>query len=521
MRDISRRELLGKAAALTPFLTGPCLWPLPAISQAFNPAPPPRVALEPREIFTLGVASGDPLPNGVVLWTRLAPDPLNGGGMLPVPVEVTWEVATDERFQNVVRKGVEIATPEWAHSLHVEVDGLEPARWYYYRFRTPKEESRVGLTRTAEAPGTMASRFRFALACCQDYQHGYYIGHRQMAQEELDAVVFVGDYIYEGEPQAGYVRMHNNQDTFTVEEFRNRHALYKMDPDLQASHALRPWIVTWDDHELDNDYANLKPSWDLDPQRFLGRRIASYRAYYEHMPLRKASIPNGKDLLLYRSVNFGNLVHFNVLDTRQYRDVQACQGAPGPLCTEHLDPNRSIMGFPQEEWLFGELKRNPSRWNIIAQQVPVSRRALRGERGSTDKWDGYVASRNRMFEALEKYQTSNPVILSGDIHQAWAGNFIVDFDRPDSKILGSEFITSSLSSGGDGQRDPAAREYLLSQLPYMKFANGRRGYVSFDMKPDIVNVAYRAADSVTRQDSAVRNAGTFIMEAGRPGLQKD
>ena len=513
--DLSRRDLLKSAAGLALPLMAPSFLASPVMAQA------PIVAMpgDGHKLFTLGVASGDPWPDNVVLWTRLAPDPINGGGMGREPVEVTWEVATDERMQTVVRKGTATAQAEYAHSLHVEVGGLEPGRWYWYRFRTAVEDSRVGRTRTAPAPHATVDRLRFVATSCQDYSHGFYTGHQHMIEEDLDLVVFLGDYIYEGLPYPGGPRSHNPQDTFTIEEWRNRHALYKTDPHLQACHAAFPWVVTWDDHEVDNDYAGQLPGWEMDPKIFIGRRIAAYRAYYEHMPLRRQSIPQGVDMLLYRQVAFGGLIDFNVLDTRQYRDIHACQTVRGPECAEHRSPSRSIMGMAQESWLFEQLRQNRARWNVIAQQVPMMKRALGNERGSMDKWDGYIASRDRLMDALIKYRVSNPIVLAGDIHQAVTADLLADFNDPGSRILGSEFVMTSLASGGDGQRSPIDRQMVMAANPHVKWGLGGRGYTRFDVTPHALRADYRSIEYISRPGAPIRTAQSFVVEDRRPGLQ--
>ena len=383
MLEFSRRRLLGTVAGLTPLLLSPfpILTPQPSFAA--------DTAGDGRRFFTPGVASGDPLSDGVVLWTRLAPDPIHGGGMGREPVEVTWEIATDDKMQRIVRRGSTIATADFAHSVHVEVDGLEPARWYWYRFRTAKEESRIGRTRTAPAPGVMAERLRFAVGSCQSWDTGHFTAHRHLAEEDLDLFVFLGDYIYEGMPGDSDVRRSNPQDTDSLDGFRNRHAHYKSDPNLQASHAAFPWLVTWDDHEVINDYAGDNG----DPATFLKLRAAAYRAYYEHMPLRRSALPKGPDMLLYRDVAFGRLVTFDILDTRQYRTALPCGGWRSEACADSLSPERTITGGDQETWLYQRLRHTSAQWNVLAQQVPMMQRLIpEGQRLvlAMDKWEGYA-----------------------------------------------------------------------------------------------------------------------------------
>ena len=367
---VRRRQVLIGAGALTGL----------AIANQFSE----KVIAQPKFSdypFKLGVASGEPYPDSVVLWTRLAPDPLNGGGVSAANVSVQWQIATDENMRQIVYQGTEIATREFGHSVHVEVGGLQPSRWYWYQFKVGNEVSPIGRTRTAPNRRDRVNRFRFAFASCQNWQQGYFTPYKYMAQEDLDLVVHLGDYIYEGGVSATAVRPHNGSEPYTLEEYRNRHALYKTDPNLQATHAAFPWIVTWDDHEVDNNYADEVPQ---DPELqstedFLRRRAAAYQVYYEHMPLRRFSIPRGPDMQLYRRLTFGNLAEFNVLDTRQYRSDQACGDGQDVGCAEALDPSRTITGAEQERWLFDGLGRSQARWNILAQQVFMAQRDFEPE----------------------------------------------------------------------------------------------------------------------------------------------
>jgi alkaline phosphatase D len=293
--------------------------------------------------FSLGVASGDPLPDGVVLWTRLAPDPLNGGGMPPAAVPVGWQVASDDQMRTVVRSGTALATPDLAHSVHVDVRGLEPGRRYWYGFTAGDAESPIGRTRTAPAPDAPLNRLRFAYASCQNWEQGYYTAYRHLAAEDLDLVVHLGDYIYES-TAPDRPRSHNGPRPTTLEEYRARHALYKTDPDLRAAHAAFPWVVTWDDHEVVNDYAGEIDPRNSPPERFRARRAAAYQAYWEHLPLRPSSMPNGPGMQLYRRLTFGNLAEFSVLDTRQYRTDQPCGVGPQPRCAGALDEAATLTG---------------------------------------------------------------------------------------------------------------------------------------------------------------------------------
>jgi len=264
-----------------------------------------------RYPFALGVASGSPRARSIVLWTRLAPLPLQGGGMEPVPCEVRWEIAADESFRRIVKSGAALASPERAHAVHVEVDGLDPAREYFYRFGTGDARSPTGRTRTAPAPGQGDERLRLAFASCQQFEQGYYGAHRHLADEGVDLVAFLGDYIYESSWGNDHVRKHGTPEPRTLADYRNRYALYRSDPNLQASHACAPWIVVWDDHEVENDYADDR-SEELDPD-FLARRAAAYRAYFEHMPLRASVLREGNEVRIYDRYEWGSLATIHAL----------------------------------------------------------------------------------------------------------------------------------------------------------------------------------------------------------------
>ncbi|WP_414584306.1 alkaline phosphatase D family protein [Scytonema sp. PCC 10023] len=444
--------------------------------------------------FSLGVASGEPYPRSVVLWTRLAPDPLNGGGMPSENVPVQWQVATDEKMTQVVRSGTSYAIPELGHSVHVVVDGLQPERWYWYQFKVGSEVSPVGRTRTAPALGKPIEQFRFAFASCQNWQDGYFAAYKHMAEEELDLVVHLGDYIYEGPAQADRIRQHNGPEPVTLEEYRNRHALYRTDTNLQAVHAAFPWAVTWDDHEVDNNWADEIPQDpELQPRdQFLARRAAAFQAYYEHMPLRPFSKPEGIDLQLYRRLTFGDLVEFNVLDTRQYRTDQPCNDGIKPRCDEAFDPAATLTGAEQEKWLFEGLDRSKARWNVLAQQVVFTQHDwTAGEESAfnVDAWDGYVAARQRILDFLNQRRPSNPIVLTGDTHSSWVSDLLADFNNPSSPVVGTEFVGTSITSGfGASDRIEAA----LPESPWVKYFNGRqRGYVVCDLTRERWRSDYR------------------------------
>ena len=474
--------------------------------------------------FQLGVASGDPAADGVVLWTRLAPKPLEGGGMPADAVEVRWQVAEDEQMTKVVREGKTVASSDWAHSVHVEVDGLAPDRWYWYRFMAGSEVSPKGRTRTLPLAESTPSELRFAFASCQHYETGLFTAYQHMLKDEPDLVLHLGDYIYENAGREKQVRKHVGPELMSLEDYRNRHAQYKTDHDLKAMHAAAPWIVTWDDHEFDNNCAGaISEEKDVSPAEFLKRRARAYQAYYEHMPLRRASLPQGPDMQLYRRFSFGKLAEFFVLDTRQYRTDQPCGDGNKPQCPEALDPKATLLGERQEKWLLDGLGKSAGRWNVLAQQVMMARvDRTPGEpvAYSMDQWPGYEANRRRLLKYFHDSKISNPVSLAGDIHTNWANDLVADFDDLDSAVVGTEFVGTSISSGGDGANEPRNLEALLSENPFVKFHNAERGYVRCHVSANEWRSDYQTVEYVTRPDAPVNTRARFAVEAGRPGPQK-
>lgn len=478
----------------------------------------------PAYPFQLGVASGDPSADGFVLWTRLAPEPLKGGGMKNVAVEVSWQIAEDEAMTRIVSRGTAVADPAWAHSVHVEVAGLKPDRWYWYRFKAGAEISPLGRTRTMPAPGTVSSQLNFAFASCQKYEMGYYTAYEHMAREDLDLIVHLGDYIYEKGDDKLAVRPHGTQEIFTIDDYRHRYAVYKSDPALQAAHAMAPWIVTWDDHEVSNNYANaISERSDVTTEQFLERRAAGYKAYYEHMPLRLSSLPKGADMLLYRRLEFGGLASFHVLDTRQYRTDQPLGDglkADNPVL---MDPRGTLMGEAQRKWLFDGLDRSQATWNILAQQIMVARMdSGSGDdtRYSMDKWPGYEFERRQLLHHFHEHKTRNPVVITGDIHNNWANELIADFDRLESRTVATEFVGTSISSGGDGSELPEWMAAVLPKNPFIKFNNDERGYVRCKVTPTEWRTDYRTVPYITRPGAPLTTRASFVVESGRPQLQR-
>ncbi|QHZ00193.1 Alkaline phosphatase D precursor [Streptomyces sp. S4.7] len=482
--------------------------------------------------FTLGVASGDPQPGTALLWTRLAPEPYTADSGLPAErVEVEWEVAHDELFAVLVKSGTATAHPEFHHSVRVEVAGLAADRVYYYRFRAGTWISPVGRTRTAPLAASRITELKFATLSCQAYYHGYFTAYRHLAAEDLDVVVHLGDYLYEYAVTAvGGARnytdrrlpAHYNRETVTLQDYRLRYGLYKSDPDLMAAHAAHPFVVTWDDHETENNYADETPENDVPPEEFLLRRAAAYRAYWENQPLRTPQQPTGPDMRLYRRLHFGQLAQFDILDTRQYRSNQV-QGAnwqvPGP---ESEDPTRTMTGETQERWLLDGWQSSDATWNLLAQQVTFAQRrdVPRADfKLSMDQWDGYPASRTRVLNGAKAAGLDNLMVLTGDVHVGYGFDLKEDFDDANSRVVGTEIATTSVSSDMDGAEKPSNWSNLTSANPHMKYYNGRRGYTTFTLAEDRATVTFNTLTAVTKPGSALTEAASFVTEAGSPGLK--
>ncbi|KOV57723.1 alkaline phosphatase [Streptomyces sp. NRRL WC-3618] len=474
----------------------------------------------PAGVFSLGVASGDPLPDGIVLWTRLAPDPLHGGGMPARAVAVEWQISEDSRFRRQVRRGYAWARPEYGHSVHADIRGLRPDRHYWYRFRTSGQLSPVGRTRTAPAASAAGSRLRLALASCQNWQHGYFTPYADMRAQDPDLVVFVGDYIYESTSPIVSIRNHEGTgEPFSLVQYRNRYAQYKSDPHLKAMHATAPFVVTFDDHEVDNDFAGDNPQ-DPDkqsPEAFLARITAAYQAYYEHMPVRATSVPNGPHIRMHRRLDFGRLVRLNVLDTRQFRSNQATSQAGAQ------DPAMTMLGAEQKQWLLDGLHGSQAQWNLIASQIMMAETDLKigdGKKWFYDAWDGYQVERNALL--AEFVRVKNPVVLSGDRHVTMISDLRRDFADPRSAVVGAEFVGTSISSGGNP--DTAAFRRMMDPLradnPHWKVTDNHRGYHLFDIRPTGIDAQVRIADTVTRPTSASRTLAKLRVDAGRPGVRK-
>ncbi|GGQ12894.1 alkaline phosphatase D family protein [Streptomyces mutabilis] len=524
-RHLARRRFLTvtAAAAALAFSTN-----IPARGAV---AAPERTARITKDPFTLGVASGDPLPDSVLLWTRLAPEPfLQDGGMGTERVTVEWEVAVDEYFAAVLLRGTADAHAEYNHSVHVDVRGLTPGTVYYYRFRTGAWISPTGRTRTAPPADAETASLKLGAVACQAYQDGYYTVLRHLAQDDVDVVLHLGDYLYEyAVNSAGGERRYTdivlpdvfNRETVTLADYRLRYSLYKSDEDLKAAHAAHPFVVAWDDHETENNYADDIPENAVPPEEFLLRRAAAYRAYWENQPLRAAQLPQGPDAQLYRRLHWGTLAQFDILDTRQYRSDQAYDDRPHPPGPESDDPARTMTGAAQEQWLIDGWLSSTALWNVMPQQVCFSQRKFDVTADaplSMDAWDGYRASRDRVVAGARATGVENWLILTGDVHVGYALDVKEDFDDPESATVGTEVTCTSVASGRDGVEQPANWDLYMRANPHMKFYNGKRGYVRAELDREAARLDFRTVSAVSTPGAPVTTAASFVTEAGNPGL---
>jgi alkaline phosphatase D len=467
--------------------------------------------------FTLGVASGYPETTAIVLWTRLAPEPLApGGGMPGQAVAVDWELAEDDAFRRIRRSGRAYATADWSHSVHVEAAGLEPGRDYWYRFTSGGQRSPTGRTRTA--PAGAASSLKIAVASCQHYESGHYAAYGAMANDGLDLVVHVGDYIYEGRGTER-VRSHPEPECYTLDDYRLRYTIYKLDPLLQAAHASCPWMLTWDDHEVDNDYAAWHSVENDSQELFLMRRAAAYRAYYEHLPLPRRMTPFGPHQRLHTRRPFGALAEIFMLDGRQYRSPQACGDGLVSPCRELFEARRTMLGQQQELWLQRRLASSDARWKLLGQQTVFAHMDQQPgpELGYwNDGWSGYPEARQRLLDHIAERGIANPLILSGDIHAFLANDVHATPGDLDSRVIATEIVTTSLSSLGppqtllDSWRDENANVHLAR--------SDVRGYTRLTIRDTDVRVELIGVEDIRRADSSTYVLASYDIAEGRPGI---
>lgn len=499
----------------------------------------PAGALGPAYPFGLGVASGSPLPDAVVLWTRILPDPLEARSAGALALSVRWEVAHDAGFSRLAAKGSALAHPDLAHSVHVDVRGLAPGRWYWYRFMLGDAVSPVGRTRTAPAPDSLPDLLKMAVASCQHWEFGSYAAHRHIAAAAPDLVAFLGDYIYEWGPYSlrHPARAQRVDESFTLDQYRARYAQYKSDPDLQAAHLAAPWIVTWDDHEVANDYAR-----DSDERRapdFAARRAAAYQAFYEHMPVR-LDVPRTRafgEMRIHQRYDWGQLARLHVLDDRQYRSTHACgpkeRGGSSSItraCRALADPRRTMLGTAQEAWLAEGLRTSRARWNFLAQQTPMAQATqvplgAAGAAGAgrfwSDGWDGYPAARARLFADLVASKAANPVVLAGDVHTFYASDLQRDFDRPSSKrnpVIATELCGTSVTSSS---RPQARTQQYVEMNPHIRYGRSdRRGFMLLEVRPRTMSAMFVGLDDVHDARSGVSTLASFEVADGVAGVRR-
>lgn len=486
-----------------------------------------RVVLRPRwadDPFQLGIASGDPTPSSVVLWTRLAPRPFEPeGGMTGLRTAVNWEVAEDEQFARVLKRGRATAVPELAYSIHVDVDGLVPDRWYFYRFTSMDATSATGRLRTAPDAATVRS-MRFAFTSCQHWEQGLYTAHEHMAREEIDLVAQLGDYIYEYGPTPGRVRAHDGPEIRTLTQYRNRYALYKSDRLLQLAHARCPWIVTWDDHEVDNNYAGpMSENVMESDEQLRERRAAAYQAWWEHQPVRVPRAKSWSDLSIVRSLDWGGVAKFWILDSRQYRSDQSCNDAWNSKmpCGDWADTTRTMLGPAQERWLDRGLAASRARWQVLANQTMVADfDFLPGADfgTSTDDWSGYPAARARLLRSIERHAPNRTVVITGDNHASWVNELRTG--ARGKPMVAAEFLGTSISSGGDGsERNTYLPEASFAENPHVKWHNARRGYVVCEVSADAWRTEFRTVPYVTRPGAPVETASRWHLMRGRAAIE--
>jgi alkaline phosphatase D len=488
-----------------------------------------RVRLRPSfaaDPFSLGVASGDPTAESVMLWTRLAPDPLVPGyGMNGVRTAVRWEVAEDEGFRRIVQQGRATAAPELGHSVHADAVGLLPGREYFYRFMAGDAVSPVGRTRTTPADGALEP-LRLGVAGCQHYEAGHFTAFTHMAAERLDLIAHTGDYIYEYSGREGLVRKHATAEIQTLEDYRIRYAQYKSDAALQAAHASCPWLVTWDDHETDNNYAGEIGENRMESvEQMRARRAVAYQVWWENQPVRVPRARSWADLTIHRSTAWGALARLWALDTRQYRSDQPCDDGNRVVpCGTWGSADGTMLGSAQESWLAAGLGASRARWQVLAQQVmvaPFDFRAGPEQQVSMDQWSGYPVARDRLLGTIAERAPNRMVVLTGDIHSAWVNELRAGFARPDAPVVAAEFVGTSISSDGDGaDRSGGVTDAALSENPHTRWQNARRGYLSCLVTPDAWQADYRVVPYVTRAGAPIETASRWRVAHGVAGIQR-
>jgi alkaline phosphatase D len=485
-----------------------------------------QAATDPAQrLFKHGVASGDPLTDRVMLWTRVTPPPTRSA---TGPIDVQWVIASDEALQQVAARGTAQAAMERDFTVKVDAGSLGAGRTYYYAFTVGGERSTVGRTKTLSS---RTDRLRCASVSCSNYPAGYFNVYRCLAnRDDLDAVIHLGDYIYEfangryGDgSSSGRVPLPAGEAS-TLEDYRSRYATYRSDIDLQDVHRRHPFIAVWDDHESANDASSTGAS-NHDPSKgsWPTRLAAAYRAYLEWMPIRESADPR---IHLYRSFRFGDLADLIMLDTRGLRDAQALSTDAKTLA----DPSRSLLGAAQEAWFFDELRtsqRVGSRWRLIGQQIlftPLSPPGL--PVANPDLWDGYAPARNRVFDLLASEKISNLAVLTGDIHSSWAmdvaRNPWTGYDpTTGAGSVAVEFVTPAISSPPFfASAELRQRAAVLRPLArHLKFLDGERnGYTLLDVTRDRIQAEWYHVETVAQRSDKESKAASFVCEHGSSRL---
>ena len=504
--------------------SGPEATPTTAGDAAPDPGPDTPVPDAPgitTDPFLLGVASGDPLPSSVILWTKLTTDladPSGLGGIGDQDHLVRWEMATDDTFTDVVARGDEPALATFGHAVHVDADGLEPDTWYWYRFRIGDHISPAGRTRTTPAPEVMPDELRMVVASCQLRTAGHWTAYDHVVSDEPDVVVFVGDYIYEYPGGEGDLAVAIDGEPQTIADYRVLYAAYKRDPKIQAAHQVAPWVITWDDHEVENNYAAEVAEKPEDQAGFAERRRAGYQAFWEHLPVRIDPPADDGSLQVYRTLRYGALADLIVLDGRQHRTDQVCGDNIPTLaseCPEISDEDNTMLGTEQEQWLADELAASQAVWTVLAQQTVMKALVLGDLVLNVDQWDGYPAARTRLFDAIGSSGTENVVVLTGDIHAGGAA----ELRSPDATITGElvayELVTPGISSPGFGAIATGIDLSALG-LAYANFEDN--GYVRATITPERWTTEFVVVDTIATPTADASVAATVDIDAGRAGL---
>ncbi|MEN9843727.1 MAG: Alkaline phosphatase precursor [Pseudomonadota bacterium] len=515
--------------------------------QAFAQVPPTTPPAAPHwrsNPFALGVASGEPRPDAVLLWTRLYPGaPAVGESASRLQLlahfqeqsglnaqqacVVHYDVFSDEALRHRVKQGQVRTHAGRGWSVHARVTGLEPNRPYWYRFRCGEAVSPVGRTRTAPALGAATAQMRIALTSCQHYEQGYYAAHAEIAQQSLDVVLFAGDYIYESSNPKYRIRPHTGGMPSTLDQYRERHALYKLDPDLQACHAAHPWVCTWDDHEVENDYAGIHNIRYQDAESFLQRRAAAYQAYFEHMPVWPGANDHGPHQRIHSHYQWGDLVDWWMLDCRQYRNAQPCRdplkggGRVVVACDERDDPRRTMLGSAQEQWFSDSFKAAKAHWRLVVQSTQISSTSLPTPVGRsifTDGWDGYPVARQRLIHTLAQAPKGTVVTLGGDVHMNVAADLRQVPNDPHSPIVAAELVTTSITSRGMGESTLAR---IREHNPDIRHARSdERGYTLIDVQREHITATFRATPHPVQAGATLSTQAQYTLRHGEPGLAR-